>query len=190
MNLERFKRIREEFKDINENIISGYSSVTVGLMNDYDLNEWKVSIFGPKDTSYKGGLFILSIKFPDNYPNEHPEVCFLTPIYHVNVNPKAPKTSGDGVESLGQAYLSTLNLWKPEYRMREVLTNIYALFYMANPDSPYEPEIAEEFRENRDIYEEKIKQFTQIYANPMKNKKEYPRDVDWNFNIYLKLQRY
>ena len=175
-------RVIEEFKDINRNPISN-CGVTVGLKNESDYREWKVSLLGPKDTSYKGGLFFLSIKFPDDYPNRAPEVCFLTPIYHVNVNPKAPKTSGDGVESLGHVCISTLNWWKPEYRMREVLTNIFALFYMANPDSPYGLDRADEFRENRAVYEEKIKKFTKMYANPMKANKEYPRNSDWDFSL-------
>ena len=175
-------RVIEEFKDINRNPISN-CGVTVGLKNENDYREWKVSLLGPKDTSYKGGLFFLSIKFPDDYPNKAPEVCFLTPIYHVNVNPKAPKTIGDGVESLGHVCISTLNWWKSEYRMREVLTNIFALFYMANPESPYGLDRADEFRDNRAVYEEKIKKFTRKYANPMKANKEYPRDVDWDFSL-------
>ena len=179
MSLER---IIEEFKDINRNPISN-CGVTVGLLNENDYSEWKVSLLGPKDTSYRNGLFFLSIKFPNDYPNKAPEVCFLTPIYHVNVNPKAPKTLGDGVESLGHVCISTLNWWKPEYRMREVLTNIFALFYMANPDSPYGLDRADEFRDNRAVYEEKIKKFTRKYANPMKAGKVYDRDKDWDFSL-------
>ena len=179
MSLER---IIEEFKDINRNPISN-CGVTVGLVNENDYTEWKVSLLGPKDTSYKNGLFFLSIKFPNDYPNKAPEVCFLTPIYHVNVNPKAPKTFGDGNESLGHVCISTLNWWKPEYRMREVLTNIFALFYMANPDSPYGLDRADEFRDNRAVYEEKIKAFTKKYANPMKAGKVYDRDKDWDFSF-------
>jgi len=151
-------------------------------MNNNDYREWKVSILGAKDTSYRGGMFFFSIKFPDNYPEKAPEICFLTPIYHINVNPKAPKFEGDGVEPLGHICISTLNWWKPEYRMREVLTNIFALFYMANPDSPYGLDRANEFSQNRAIYEEKIKFFTKKYAHPTLSNKVYPRDEDWDFN--------
>ena len=105
-------RVIEEFKDISKNPISNYP-INVGLKNENDFREWKVTLSGPKDTSYGGGLFFLSIKFPDNYPEKEPEVCFLTPIYHLNVNPKDPKTSGDGVKSLEHVYLSILNCWKP-----------------------------------------------------------------------------
>ena len=178
MSLER---VIEEFKDINMNPIS--NKVTVVLLNENDYSEWKVSLLGPTDTSYKNGLFFLSIKFPNDYPNKAPEVCFLTPIYHVNVNPKAPKNLGDGVESLGHVYISTLNWWKPEIRMREVLTNIFALFYLANPESPYGLDRADEFRENRAVYEEKIKKFTRKYANPMKAGIVYDRDKDWDFSL-------
>ena len=173
------QRILEEFKDINRNPISN-CGVTVGLFNEGDPMRWRVSLLGPRDTSYKGGLFYLSIQFPNNYPEKAPEVCFLTPIYHVNVNPRIP--TSPGAESLGHVCISTLNWWKPEYRMRELLTNIFALFYMANPDSPYGLDRAEELRNNRAIYEEKIKYFTKKYANPASSGKYLSRDHDWNFN--------
>ena len=170
-------RIMEEYKDL---IISPNNcGISVSLFNDSDYTKWRATLLGPKDSSYKGGLFILSINFPNDYPNKAPEVCFLTPIYHVNVNPKVPTTQGEGVESLGHVSISTLNWWKPEYTMREVLTNIFAIFYMANPDSPYGLDRADEFRNDRAAYEEKARYF----ANPMKTSKEYDRTHDWNFNF-------
>ena len=175
-------RILEEYKDINRNPISN-CGVTVGLFNETDCKNWRITLLGPKDSSYKGGLFTLSAHFPDDYPTKPPEVCFLTPIYHMNVNPKFPKTTGEGVESLGHVCISTLNWWKPEYTMREVLTNIFALFYMANPESPYGLDRATEYRDDRATYEEKAKHFTRKYANPMKANNNYDRTQDWNFTI-------
>ena len=173
------ERISKEFRDINRNPIAN-CGVTVGLFNDDDVRNWRVSLLGPKDTSYRGGLFYLSIHFPNDYPARAPEVCFITPIYHVNVNPKAPTFAG--AESLGHVCISTLNWWKPEYTMREVLTNIFALFYLGNPDSPYGLDRADEFRNNRVLYEEKIKKYTKQFASPMKGFKWYPKDQNWNFN--------
>ena len=173
------ERISKEFKDINRNPIAN-CGVTVGLFDDNDVTKWRVSLLGPKDTSYRGGLFYLSIDFPNDYPEKPPEVCFITPIYHVNVNPKAP--TFQGAESLGHVCISTLNWWKKEYTMREVLTNIFALFYLGNPDSPYGLDRADEFRNNRVLYEEKIKKYTKQFASPMKGFKWYPKDQNWNFN--------
>ena len=173
-------RIAKEYKDINRNPIAN-CGVTVGLFDESDLTKWRVSLLGPKDTSYKNGLFILSITFPKDYPQKAPEVCFLTPIYHVNVNPKWPAFAG--AESLGHVCISTLNWWKPEYTMREVLTNIFALFYLGNPESPYGLDRADEFRNNRAVYEEKIKKFTRKYANPMKGFKPCPEGQSWDFSL-------
>ena len=173
------EKIMSEFKDINRNPIAN-CGVTVGLADENNFRRWRVTLIGPKDSSYKNGLFYLSINFPNNYPEKAPEVCFLTPIYHVNVNPRVPKFAG--AESLGHVCISTLNWWKPEYTMREVLTNIFALFYLGNPDSPYGLDRANEFRYDRASYEEKVKKYTKKYANPLKNQKNFDTSKDWDFS--------
>ena len=176
--IKAMKKIKGEFQDLNSNPISNIGA-TIGLINEDNIFEWQCSLMGPKDTSYSGGLFFLRIKFPDNYPQNPPEVCFKTPIYHVNINPRNTKMGGG--ESLGHVCISTLNWWKPEYTMREVLTNIFALFYMGNPDSPYGLERADELRNNRALYEEKIKYFTKKFADPNKPREDYASDWDFSF---------
>ena len=174
-------RLKRELDDFNKNPIENLS-LTVGLIDDNNLFEWQCTLKGPSDSYYAGGLFYLQIFFPENYPNKSPEICFKTPIYHLNVNPNNCENSSSP-EKLGHVCLSTLNWWKPEYTMREVLTNIFALFYLGNPDSPYGLERADEFRNNRAVYEEKIKKFTKKYANPMKGFKEYPKGQNWDFSL-------
>ena len=177
-----FKRNFEEYKELNRNPIKNIG-VTVGLLNENSYDDWKVTLLGPKDTPYKGGLFFLRIHFPPDYPNIAPEVYFATPIYHVNVNPTVPRE--DGSESLGHVCISTLNWWKPEYKIKEVLINIYSLFYTHNPDSPYGISRAKEYKQNYSLYEEKIKYFTKKYASSKKNTaltQDYDRTKDWDFN--------
>ena len=178
--LQAIKRIKKEFQDLSDNPNLNIG-VTVGLVDENNIFEWRCTLIGPRDTPYVNGISYLTIKFPQNYPEAPPEVCFKTPIYHVNINPHKPKTTGPGAESLGHVCISTLNWWKPTYTMREVLTNIFALFYMGNPDSPYGMERADELRYNRAVYEEKIKYFTKKYAHPGVAGKEY--DSDWDFSF-------
>ena len=173
-------RIINEYHEINREPISN-CGITIGRENENDYSLWKLSILGPKDTPYKGGLFFIGVKFPEDYPLKAPEVYFITPIYHLNVNPRAPRSPED--IPLGHISISTLSWWKPEYKMREVLINIFALFYKANPDSPYGLARAEEFRKDRDLYNEKIKHFTKKYAAPMKAGKQYIRTEDWDFSL-------
>ena len=170
------KIIKQEYVDLNNNPISNIG-VTVGLLDEDNIFEWRCTLMGPKDTSYKGGIFFLKIKFPDNYPNKPPEVAFITPIYHINVNPNKTDNS---TEPLGHVCISTLNWWQPTSKIRAVLSDIFALFYMANPDSPYGLDRANEFRYDRIIHEEKIKYFTKKYANSTNANKEY--DSSWDFS--------
>jgi ubiquitin-conjugating enzyme E2 D/E len=178
--LERLKRIKKEYKDFNEKTNFSATSPLIQFPNEEDITNWEVTVFGPSDTSYKKGLFCLSINFPDGYPHIAPEVRFLTPIYHVNVNSKVPSFPDE--KPLGHIYLPILNDWKPEYTMYEVITYIYILFYKVNPDHPYSLDKVNEFNNNRSLYEEKIKKFTKKYANCM-DFKNYPKNQNWDFSL-------
>ena len=171
-------RMVEEFRELNKNPITN-CGITVGLLKSDSYKDWKITMIGPKDTPYKGGLFNLNVHFPDNYPNEPPEVYFITPIYHLNINPKV----GDGFHRLGNICISTLNWWKPEYKMREVLHNIYLLFYCHNPDSAYGTERSKEYKQNFYAFSDKAKYFTKKYANPRNNGQELEPTQDWDFNM-------
>ena len=177
MSLER---IYQEYRELNNNPISN-CGITVGLANNDSYRDWRVSMAGPSDTFYKGGLFILNVHFPENYPNEPPEVCFLTPIYHLNVKSKIERNEED--HKLGNACISTLNWWKPEYKIREVLHNIYLLFYCQNPNSAYGTQKSKEYIEAREVYDEKVKFFTKKYANIKRNFKENDIKKDWDFSL-------
>ena len=76
----------EEFKDLQRNPLEDLC-ITVGLSEEGNIYKWRVALIGPRDTSYMNGLFLLEIIFPIDYPNTSPEIHFLTPIYHLNVNP-------------------------------------------------------------------------------------------------------
>ena len=165
-------QIMREYKDLSENPIASIG-VCVGMPDPSNPYLWRCTMIGPGDTSFAGGLFYLKIEFPKNYPYSGPEVRFVTPIYHVNVNhiaqPGCP---------LGHICLSTLNFWNPEYRMREVLTNIFALFYLGNAESPFGIDRQSEMLKTPDLFEEKIKYFTKKYAAPELGYKEYDY---WDF---------
>ena len=137
--------------------ISDFPFINVGinieLPKDENIFEWKGYLIGPDDTSYKGGIFHFKILFPCNFPENAPRLFFLTPIYHFNVNPK------DGLLSV-----SFLHFWNGKMQIRELLIKLKTLFYLHNPDSAFDSYSAYEFKNNRCLFEEKIKYFTRKYA--------------------------
>ena len=172
------KRIQKEYYDLSLNPITDIGC-SIGFPDKNNIFQWKFTMIGPKNTSYAGGLFYLIIKFPDDFPESAPDIYYKTPIYHINVNPK--NTKYNNKDNLGHVCLSSLLLWKPENSMREILTNLFDLFY--HPDNHYDRYIldrADEFLNNRDLYEEKIKYFTIKYANLVEVGKEY--NDDWDFS--------
>jgi len=176
--LEALKRLKQEYEDIIKNPIANIP-IIIGYDED-DILTWKITLLGPKDTPYKGGLFFLKILFPEDYPCGSPDIIFLTPIYHLDVNPRKSRFPED--EKLGHVSVTITRWWKPETTAREMLTQLFAVFYWQNPECPYGLERNAEYQENRPLFEEKIKFFTKKYANPLKESKFWDKDWDFTFD--------
>ena len=171
------KILNEEYKGLQRNPLADIG-LTVGLINGENIFEWRFNLIGPKDSSYVGGLFYCKIKFSEDYPENRPIISFITPIYHPNVK---DSKDNDSHIPLGYVCVSFLNAWNRETKIREILTKLYTIFYMANPECCFNTNIGNEYKENRDLYELKIKYFTKKYARPLAKSKEY--DKDWDFTI-------
>ena len=147
--LEAMKKLKKEFDDLKNNPITSLG-VTVGLENENNIFKWKISMVGPQDTPYAGGIFFLEATFPDYYPKDGPKIKFLTKIFHCNV-------FDWGI------CISTLNNWTPT-PMVKVLSDIFALFYANNPDNNGQP--SREYKNNRQLFEKHCKEWVQLYAKP------------------------
>ena len=144
--------LKKEFDALqNDPILS--LGCTVGLPDKKNVFHWEISLCGPVDTPYAGGMFFLTADFTDDYPQKKPEVKFKNKIYHLNVSP-----------SSGHICISTLNEWKPKTPMVDVISAIFALFYDQNPKSPYSGEMAREYETNRAQFNKKAQEWTKQYA--------------------------
>ena len=172
------QQISKEFKEISLNPAAAIG-FSVGLYDDNNIFVWRCTLMGPQDSAYKGGLFYLKVIFPTDYPQSKPEVRFVTPIYHVNVN--TVQKYGEEIDPLGHVCISTLNKWKPNLTMKQVFVDIFALFYLGNPESPFSMEMKNEMEKNRALYDEKVKYFVQKYARIGKPYTEY-KSWDFTYN--------
>ena len=151
--------------------------ITAGLIDDDNLYRWKITILGPKDTSYGNEVFLAEIIFPKLYPEEAPKIKFKTPIYHPNVN---NRKSSNNLE-LGEVTFKDINNWKASYNIKEVLTKLYSILYYPNLDLTYSLEIAKEYKENKNLFEKKAKYFTKKYSNRFKDIKGKEYEY-WDFS--------
>jgi len=156
-SIHSLERIEEEFKDLNRNPIPDLG-ITVGLVEENNLYIWNVSILGPKDTPYIGGLFMFYLIIPKNYPEKGPEIHFYTPIYHPNVNNRESDK-----EALGNFNYSDIGSWKPSYTIKKLLIDLVTIFYWPNLEKPHSLEIANEYKNNRELFEKKAAYFTKKY---------------------------
>ncbi|KAF2599410.1 hypothetical protein F2Q68_00008198 [Brassica cretica] len=105
---------------------------------------------GPTDSPYAGGVFLVTVHFPTDYPFKPPKVTFRTKVFHPNIN------------SNGSIYLDILKeQWSPALTISKVLLSICSLFTDSNPDDPLVPEIAHMYKTDKNKYESTARSWTQ-----------------------------
>ena len=86
------------------------------------LDLWQLILRGPEDTPYADGVFHLWMQFPSEYPAEAPEVRFLTPIHHCNIN------------SHGKVCHSVFDRnWTTDTKVGDVLSCVFGLLVRSTP---------------------------------------------------------
>ncbi|KAH9300320.1 hypothetical protein KI387_011903 [Taxus chinensis] len=128
--------------------------------DDNLLNHLEAQIEGPEGTVYAKGVFKLQVQVPERYPFEPPNVRFLTPIYHPNI------------DSGGRICLDILNLppkgaWRPSLNITTVLASIGLLLSEPNPDDGLMVDISAEYKHNRSSFDKTARSWTQKYAVQM-----------------------
>ncbi|KAK7287092.1 hypothetical protein RIF29_00126 [Crotalaria pallida] len=143
------KRILKELKDLQKDPPTSCSAGPVAE----DMFHWQATIMGPADSPYAGGVFLVTIHFPPDYPFKPPKVAFRTKVFHPNIN------------SNGSICLDILKeQWSPALTISKVLLSICSLLTDPNPDDPLVPEIAHMYKTDRAKYEATARSWTQKYA--------------------------
>lgn len=151
--MQRISRLKRELQMLSTEPPPG---ITCWQTED-NMNELRAQIVGVSETPYEGGIFSLEIKIPDRYPFEPPNIRFLTPIYHPNID-NCGRICHDALK------LPPKGAWKPSLNISAVLTSIQLLMAEPNPDDPLMADISSEFKYNKQLFSEKAKKWTHEHA--------------------------
>ena len=161
---ETMNRISQEYNFcVNDNDLVAIGC-NFGLENN-NIFTWRITMSGPTNTPYGGGLFTILATFPNDYPVHGPEFKFKNKIFHLNVN-----FSDDP----GHICISSLNDWRtrgkvkdlPFYTVKQALFDIFCLFYNQGVKGAYDQKMAELYMNNRQVFDAEARNWTQLYANP------------------------
>ncbi len=146
------RRIERELQDLRRDPPANCLAAPI---HERNLFEWEGTIVGPADSVYEGGVFHLAIQFPVDYPSKSPSVRFKTRIYHPNIN------------ATGLICLDILKTnWSPVLTIAKVLLSISSLLTDPNPDDPFVPDIAKQYKTDRAAYNDEARRWTRLYAAP------------------------
>nr|KAF6395681.1 ubiquitin conjugating enzyme E2 T [Rousettus aegyptiacus] len=130
--MQRASRLRRELQ-----LLATEPPPGITCWQDAHTDDLRAQILGGADTPYEKGVFKLEVVIPERYPFEPPQIRFLTPIYHPNI------------DSAGRICLDILKLppkgaWRPSLSIATVLTSIQLLMSEPNPDDPLVADVADE----------------------------------------------
>ncbi|KAJ1732639.1 Ubiquitin-conjugating enzyme 13 [Coemansia biformis] len=133
-------------------------SFSVGLADPDNVFEWTVTMFGPPDTYYEGGMFKAVMKFPTNYPYEPPTLRFTSKVWHPNVYDDgrvcisilhSPSEDPMGYEDISER-------WSPAQCVETILMSVIMMLSSPNDESPANVDAAKMWREDRTGYKRKV----------------------------------
>lgn len=72
------RRIQRELRIRN---VNPPTHISYEQVDDHDMFQFQGTIIGPSDTPFEGGVFLLSIKLPYDYPFKPPKIVFQTKVF-------------------------------------------------------------------------------------------------------------
>jgi len=150
--------LRNQLKDLVKNPVDG---ISVGLVDDSDIYEWKVMVEGPQSTLFEGGLFPCTLSFPKEYPNKPPVMKFLSKgFWHPNVYPDGRVCVSILHEAKEDAHNQQELMsekWRPILGVEAVLVSVLSLLSDPNFDSPANVDASVQMRSDPTGYKKRIR---------------------------------
>jgi ubiquitin-conjugating enzyme E2 G1 len=134
-----------------------------GLMED-NLFKWRVTILGRGGGVYDGGMFPCELTFPAEFPQMPPELRFMCPMWHPNID-----------SSTGEVCISILHppgvdeqnpderaceRWLPVHTLETIVISVLSLLSDPAPESPLNVEAARQLRDDPEAFWRRVRRCT------------------------------
>ena len=134
---------------------------SVGLIDENDIYKWTVCFTGPEDTIYEGGFFKAILTFPEDFPQNPPEMKFITQMWHPNIYKDGKVCISilhpPGVDNMNELEKAE-ERWRPVLGVEQILISVISMLNEPNCDSPANIDASVMFRDHRDLYNKKVKE--------------------------------
>ncbi|PLW12140.1 hypothetical protein PCANC_22019 [Puccinia coronata f. sp. avenae] len=157
--------LRKQLAEFRKRPVEGFSA---GLVDDNDVYEWDITIFGPADTLYDGAFLRARMSFPAEFPLLPPKLRFTTQMWHPNIYPDGtvcisilhpPGNDEYGYEDAGER-------WLPVHTIESILVSVTSLLASENPntESPANIDAAKELRDDPANYKKRVRRLARKSA--------------------------
>eukprot|EP00117_Sycon_ciliatum_P045216 scpid107061/ scgid32524/ Ubiquitin-conjugating enzyme E2 D4; HBUCE1; Ubiquitin carrier protein D4; Ubiquitin-protein ligase D4 len=151
-------RLRQEQLWMEKNPSFGCSAAPIG--NDlFGVFHWIAIICGPQGSLYEGGVFRLSLDFPDEYPWKPPRVAFITKIYH----PIVVRNGEVCAACLSPARMLHARQWSPAITILKILKAIHSLLEHPFLCDPHFNETRDDFKYQPRVFKSRAREWTRKY---------------------------
>ncbi|KQK79978.1 huntingtin interacting protein 2, isoform CRA c [Amazona aestiva] len=145
------QRIKREFKEVLKSEETSKNQIKVDLV-DENFTELRGEIAGPPDTPYEGKW----------------KVRFITKIWHPNIS-----------SVTGAICLDILkDQWAAAMTLRTVLLSLQALLAAAEPDDPQDAVVANQYKQNPEMFKQTARLWAHVYAGAPVSSPEYTKKIE------------
>ncbi|XP_050355978.1 ubiquitin-conjugating enzyme E2 T-like [Nymphalis io] len=150
----RNARLMREIKNLEATPPWG---ITCNPDKDESLNVLHVKMLGPRGSPYESGMFDLIINVPEKYPFEPPQVKFITPVYHPNIDK-------GGRICMNMLKMPPKGSWLPTITIETLIISVQSLLANPNPDDPLMMDLAIEYKHDIEKFLDNARKHTEKYA--------------------------
>ncbi|KAJ3329180.1 Ubiquitin-conjugating enzyme E2 4 [Blyttiomyces sp. JEL0837] len=144
------RRLQKELGEIVNNPSNTFSAGPTGD----DMFKWEAQLFGPPNSSFKGGIFRVQLELSSDYPFKPPKVKFITKIYHPNVD-------DDGSICIG---ILKPDVWKPSNKIAEICQSLCLILEMPIVEDAINTSVAEVYNTNRQKFDKTAQEWVKKYC--------------------------